>query len=151
MAVIYNCIYCGKPIESDMVFDGTYEEFKIWFENKERFLSEKCDCRKTGSTSKNKTTFTQEEKQSFHELCRQAHLQAHFGLMGSLEDNGYAVSFMVACNTKKINGAIHTYRHVEITICGDEFLVEKHNGYKKAECTSFNEAIQQAREYLKGV
>ena len=96
-----------------------------------------------------KTFFTQEEKQSFHELSRQAHLQSQFGLMGTLEDNGYGVSFMVAYSEEKRDGARYRYNHVQITIFGDKFIVEKHNGYKQTECTSFGKAIEQTRQYLK--
>lgn len=45
MAVIYDCIYCGKGINSDMVFEGRAVDFQKWFDNKVKQLSDKCDCR----------------------------------------------------------------------------------------------------------
>lgn len=101
-----------------------------------------------------KTTFTQEEKQAFHELCRQFHLQAQYGLMGSLEDDGFGVSFMVASSLDKSKGYTQILRYIEISITDRGFKVIRMNcnaDEKEFECTSFNEAIQKASQYLRGL
>ena len=46
MAVIYECMYCGKEINSDMCFEGKVIDFKKWFDDKIKQLSDKCECRK---------------------------------------------------------------------------------------------------------
>ena len=45
MAVIYNCIYCGKAIESDMIYEGNFSELEKWINNKSKELSDKCECK----------------------------------------------------------------------------------------------------------
>lgn len=45
MAVIYNCIYCGKEIKSDCIYDGPAMDFPKFIEEKTKQLSEKCNCR----------------------------------------------------------------------------------------------------------
>lgn len=101
----------------------------------------------------NKLTFTQEEKQSFHELCCQAHLQAQYGLMGSLEGNGYGVSFMVAYSEGRSKGYTQRLRFIEISVTDKGFKVIRMNCKSDKpvfETESFDIAIQKAREYLKG-
>jgi len=47
MAVIYDCMYCGKGINSDMNFEGNAVDFQKWFLDKVKQLSDKCECRKS--------------------------------------------------------------------------------------------------------
>jgi len=50
MAVIYDCMYCGKGISSDMNFEGNAVDFQKWFLDKVKQLSDKCECRKEGTS-----------------------------------------------------------------------------------------------------
>jgi DNA-binding XRE family transcriptional regulator len=45
MAVIYNCIYCGKDIKSNCVYDGPALGFSKFIEEKTKELSDNCECR----------------------------------------------------------------------------------------------------------
>lgn len=47
MPIIYNCLYCGKPIKEDRLdYEGKAVDFQEWWDNKVKELSDKCECRK---------------------------------------------------------------------------------------------------------
>lgn len=46
MAMVYECIYCKKEIESDCIFEGSVDEFMQFMKDKTKGLSDNCECRK---------------------------------------------------------------------------------------------------------
>lgn len=44
--MIYNCIYCGREIKSDCIFEGRVNDFMKFMQEKTRGLSDNCECRK---------------------------------------------------------------------------------------------------------
>lgn len=102
-----------------------------------------------------KMSFTQEEKHQFNDLCRQAHLQPKFGLMGGLESTSYAVSDMIGVTVDKRHRYTSIIRHIQISIKRDGKIKVlrlscSKNGKSEIDCDTFDEAIGCARELLRG-
>ena len=45
--VAYKCMYCGRDILSNCVFEGKFAEFEYFMKAKIKELSDKCKCRET--------------------------------------------------------------------------------------------------------
>jgi len=46
MGIIYKCIYCGKKIKHKSRFIGNIKEFNKYSKEKEKELSDECECQK---------------------------------------------------------------------------------------------------------